>query len=56
MGLCQVLANQMMLSHGIYLMDHPEAQRSCLNTALKFADHVSFLDQPAKHVKSVDVL
>jgi hypothetical protein len=45
-----------MLSHGIYLMVPPEAQKSCLNTALKFADHVSFLDQIAKHAKSVDVL
>ena len=54
MGLCLVKIK--MLSHGIYLMDLPEAQRSCLNTALKFADLVSFLDQEAKHAKNVVVL
>jgi hypothetical protein len=54
MGICLVKIK--MLSHGIYLMVLPEAQKSCLYTALKFVQHVHFLDQLAKHVENVDVL
>jgi hypothetical protein len=45
-----------MLSHGIYLMVLPEAQKSWLHTALKFAKDVPGLEKLRKHVENVDVL
>jgi hypothetical protein len=46
-----------MLSHGICLiLIHPEVQKIWLHTALKFAQHVRFIENYQIPVENVDAL